>query len=92
MYDRTFIEQKYMLNYTMRARTFKHWKPYVPDPIEKAPEEPMKAGWWWRTPEEEVEYGRAERATDKGKAPASETGNCPSAPRHPGALHIEEVS
>ena len=56
MYDRAFIEQEYMLNYAMRAETFKRWKPYVPDPTEKAPEEPRRAGWWWRTPEQEAEY------------------------------------
>ena len=40
MYDRAFIQQKYMLNYSIRAATFVQWKPYVPDPVEEAPEEP----------------------------------------------------
>ena len=31
MYDRVFIQQKYILNYTMRAETFQRWKPYIPD-------------------------------------------------------------
>ena len=39
MYDRAFIQQKYMLNYSMRVETFVRWKPYVPDPVEEAPEE-----------------------------------------------------
>lgn len=89
MYDRVFIKQKYMFNYTKRPKTFERWKPYVLDPIEKAPEEPRKAGWCW-TPEQETEYDRAERTADKEKAPASETGCCPRASRRPGELHIEE--
>ena len=59
MYDRAFIEQKYMLNYAMRAETFQRWKSYVPNPIENAPEEPRTAGWWRRTLEQEAEYVRA---------------------------------
>ena len=40
MYDRAFIQQKYMLNYSVRAENFVRWKPYVPDPVEEAPKEP----------------------------------------------------
>nr|CCI55287.1 PH01B001G05.10 [Phyllostachys edulis] len=90
MYDRAFIEQKYILNYAMRAETFKRCKPYVSNLTEKAPEEPKKAGWWWRTPKQEVEYDWAEHATHKGKTPASETGSRPSDPHLPSVVQIEE--
>ena len=40
MYDRAFIQQNYMLNYSVRAENFVRWKPYVPDPVEDAPKEP----------------------------------------------------
>ena len=40
MYDRAFIQQKYMLNYSVRAENFSRWKPYVPD--EEAPKDPSK--------------------------------------------------
>lgn len=90
IFDRAFIQQKYMLNYAMRAETFQPWKSYVPDPIEKAPEKSRTTGWWWRTPEQEAEYDRAECVTDKGKAPATETGGHCSFCRCLGALHIEE--
>ena len=29
MYDRAFIQQKYMLNYSVRAENFSRWTPYV---------------------------------------------------------------
>lgn len=42
--------------------------------------------------EQKAEYDRAERAAHKGKSPASETNDRPSAPRRPGAVQIEEIS
>lgn len=71
MYDTTFIQQKYMLNYTMRAEAFKRWTPYVPDPTEKATDELKKAD----------EYDGAKRAADKGKTPAIEIVSHTNAPR-----------
>ena len=37
IYDRAFIEQKYMFKYAKQPWVFQRWKPYVPDPIEEVP-------------------------------------------------------
>nr|ADB85331.1 hypothetical protein [Phyllostachys edulis] len=51
----------------------------TPDPTEKALDKPKKVD----------EYDMAKRAADKGKALASETVGCTTAPRRPGALRIQ---
>ena len=59
MYDRAFIQQKYMLNYSVRAENFSRWKPYVPD--EEGPKDPSK-------------LPSVIHIDDKGKAHAAEHG------------------
>lgn len=52
--------------------------------------EDQESGVVVEDPEQEGEYNCAERAMHKGKAPTSETGDHPSAPRRPGVIRIEE--
>nr|ADB85409.1 hypothetical protein [Phyllostachys edulis] len=71
MYDRAFIQQKYMLNYSMRAENFVRWKPYVPDPVEEAPKEPKSQDMDdFDIP---AQHGQS-RDKGKGKAHAAEPG------------------
>ena len=76
MYDRAFIQQKYMLNYSVRAENFSRWKPYVPD--EEAPKDPSK-------------LPSVIHIDDKGKAHAAEHGRH-SVSGRPGVIRIHDVS
>ena len=69
IFGRAFIKQKYVLNFAMGAETFKCWKPYVPHPTEKTPDEPRRAGWWWRSSNRKLSMTESSARLTRGMLP-----------------------